>query len=306
MKNKKYPVAFLFLLILLISACTPKNLETMPENMNQPRVLNVMTHDSFAVSESLIDHFETENNVKINFLLSGDTGAALNRAILTKESPQADIFFGVDNTFISRALEEEKRRMRFQFISVLAHELKSPINAVDGYLDILQHRPQLVASKRGQQIFGRCRTRIEGMRQLILDLLDLTRIESGEKKRTLATIDVAELSREIVESFQNEAQAQKTTIALSAPQPARMLADRSEIELILPGAEIPFSNLAQIRNHARDGVDHRVLALLRLERDHLALRGARRGERKGVVQWAGKVLQQLAKVLLEMVSRCMV
>ncbi len=45
--------------------------------------------------------------MEINFLLSGDTGAALNRAILTKDSPQADVFFGVDNTFLTRALEEE-------------------------------------------------------------------------------------------------------------------------------------------------------------------------------------------------------
>jgi len=74
---------------------------------NQPGVLNIMTHDSFAVSENLITDFEKENNVEINFLLSGDTGAALNRAILTKESPQADVFFGVDNTFLSRALDEE-------------------------------------------------------------------------------------------------------------------------------------------------------------------------------------------------------
>ena len=40
----------------------------------------------------------------------------------------------------ARALADEKRKLRFQFISVLAHELKAPINAVEGYLHILADR----------------------------------------------------------------------------------------------------------------------------------------------------------------------
>ncbi len=72
-----------------------------------PAELVVMTHDSFAISEELVAQFETEHNAKLTFLPSGDTGSALNRAILTKESPTADVFYGVDNTFLSRALEED-------------------------------------------------------------------------------------------------------------------------------------------------------------------------------------------------------
>jgi thiamine transport system substrate-binding protein len=65
-----------------------------------------MTHDSFSASEDVIAHFEAENNVKVKFLSSGDTGTALNKAILSKDNPLADVFYGVDNTFLSRALEE--------------------------------------------------------------------------------------------------------------------------------------------------------------------------------------------------------
>ena len=62
-----------------------------------------MTHDSFAVSEEVVQVFEQENGVKVTFLASGDTGAALNKAILTRDAPLADVFYGVDNTFLSRA-----------------------------------------------------------------------------------------------------------------------------------------------------------------------------------------------------------
>lgn len=82
---------------LLLFACTPKPAGPVP--------LTIMTHDSFAVSEDVVAKFEQANNVKLTFLPSGDAGAALNKAILSKDTPLADVFFGVDNTFLSRALD---------------------------------------------------------------------------------------------------------------------------------------------------------------------------------------------------------
>jgi thiamine transport system substrate-binding protein len=72
----------------------------------QPRTLRVMTHDSFAMSENVLATFEKENGVKVQFIKSGDVGTALNKAILSKDNPLADVFYGVDNTFLSRALSE--------------------------------------------------------------------------------------------------------------------------------------------------------------------------------------------------------
>ncbi|MCU0490608.1 MAG: thiamine ABC transporter substrate-binding protein [Chloroflexaceae bacterium] len=66
--------------------------------------LVVMSHDSFNVSDEVVQAFETANGVELEFLKAGDTGSALNRAILSKNAPLADVFFGVDNTFLSRAL----------------------------------------------------------------------------------------------------------------------------------------------------------------------------------------------------------
>ncbi|MDK1079956.1 MAG: thiamine ABC transporter substrate-binding protein [Anaerolineae bacterium] len=93
---KQYVILFMSF-ILTVGACAPKG----------PVTLTVMTHDSFAVSEEVVRSFEQANNIKVTFLASGDTGAALNKAILTKDAPLADLFFGVDNTFMSRALEAE-------------------------------------------------------------------------------------------------------------------------------------------------------------------------------------------------------
>ncbi len=66
--------------------------------------LVIMTHDSFSVSEAVIAEFERATGARVEILPSGDTGSALNKAILSKDAPLADVFFGVDNTFMSRAL----------------------------------------------------------------------------------------------------------------------------------------------------------------------------------------------------------
>lgn len=78
---------------------------TTPADAAGPLVL--MTHDSFAVSDEVMAEFQTEHGVTVQVLKAGDAGSMVNQAILTREAPLADVLFGVDNTFLSRALEAE-------------------------------------------------------------------------------------------------------------------------------------------------------------------------------------------------------
>jgi thiamine transport system substrate-binding protein len=87
-------------LALLLAGCRPAG-------RAEPHTVTLMTHDSFAVSEDVLRQFEDSSGAKVVVLESGDTGAALNKAILTKQAPLADVFYGVDNTFLTRALREE-------------------------------------------------------------------------------------------------------------------------------------------------------------------------------------------------------
>jgi thiamine transport system substrate-binding protein len=100
---KRIPI-LLFTFCLLLSACAP---QAAPVQSAEPQTLTVMTHDSFSVSEEVVKSFEEANNAKVTFLQSGDAGSVLNKAILTKDAPLVDVLFGVDNTFLSRALEAE-------------------------------------------------------------------------------------------------------------------------------------------------------------------------------------------------------
>jgi thiamine transport system substrate-binding protein len=105
----KFRIFCLLSIIVMISAACSAGIssERQTTQLEEPRTLSVMTHDSFAISEDVIDSFQNLHNVEIKFLASGDTGSAVNKAALSKSAPLADIFYGVDNTFLSRALEED-------------------------------------------------------------------------------------------------------------------------------------------------------------------------------------------------------
>jgi thiamine transport system substrate-binding protein len=69
--------------------------------------ITLVTHDSFSASRSVLRQFTKRTGVTVEVLPSGDAGAAVNQAILTKNNPLGDVFFGVDNTLLSRALAED-------------------------------------------------------------------------------------------------------------------------------------------------------------------------------------------------------
>lgn len=133
----------------------------------------------------------------------------------------------------ARRLADDKRQVRFQFISVLGHELKAPLAAVEGFLQILKDGtagsdPAVVA-----RIVDRALARTEGMRKLIVDLLNLTRIESGRKRRELGPADLREAAAEAIETAMPAAAPRGITITLHAPDNAALVADRGELDIIL-------------------------------------------------------------------------
>jgi thiamine transport system substrate-binding protein len=105
----KTMLPLIIMIILFVTACNiiRAPVDTIESSNLEQRELTVMTHDSFAVSEDVVNSFEDENALKVKFIKSGDTGTALNKAILSKGNPIADVFYGVDNTFLSRALDED-------------------------------------------------------------------------------------------------------------------------------------------------------------------------------------------------------
>ncbi|MEV6316432.1 thiamine ABC transporter substrate-binding protein [Streptomyces sp. NPDC051776] len=69
------------------------------------KTVTLVTHDSFQASPGVLKQFTKETGYKVEVLRGGDAGSAVNQAVLSKDNPQGDVFFGVDNTLLSRALD---------------------------------------------------------------------------------------------------------------------------------------------------------------------------------------------------------
>ncbi|MFF3741752.1 thiamine ABC transporter substrate binding subunit [Streptomyces sp. NPDC002566] len=71
------------------------------------KTVTLVSHSSWSVSKKVLADFEKRSGYKVRVLEDGDAGQAVNKAILTKDNPQGDVFFGVDNTLLSRALDND-------------------------------------------------------------------------------------------------------------------------------------------------------------------------------------------------------
>lgn len=91
-------VGVALLMVFALAACGEE------EDLDSELV--IMSHDSFNIGEDVLAAFEAANDATVVLLPAGDTGFALNRAILEKGNPSADLFYGVDNTYLGRALDE--------------------------------------------------------------------------------------------------------------------------------------------------------------------------------------------------------
>ncbi len=135
-------------------------------------------------------------------------------------------------TRLTRKLTEEKNKIRFQFLSVVAHELKAPIAAISGYLKLMKERAAGNNIEDYDRIIERSLIRIDGMDKLIFDLLDLTRIESGEKKRNLEDIDIVKILKSVIDNQKNKAQEKNIDVIMNVPDTVIYKADAVEIEMI--------------------------------------------------------------------------
>jgi len=133
---------------------------------------------------------------------------------------------------MTKKLSKEGKEVRFQFLSVLSHELKSPLNAIEGYLKIMQERQAGNDIKDYDQVINRSLERIKGMRTLIMDLLDLTKIQFEKKEEKFERVHLNQLMQTAIENINPYAIQKDVSIDFSAEKDIYMDADPGDIEIV--------------------------------------------------------------------------
>jgi len=133
---------------------------------------------------------------------------------------------------MTATLKDTGKQIRFQFLSVLSHELKAPLNAIEGYLKMAKERQLGEKIEDYDTIFDRSLDRVHGMRTLILDLLDLTKVESGKGQRNIVDIDLVQAIRVAMDAIQPYSIQRDIRINLHCPEHLMIKADANEMDII--------------------------------------------------------------------------
>ncbi|HOI87735.1 MAG TPA: HAMP domain-containing sensor histidine kinase, partial [Lentimicrobium sp.] len=134
---------------------------------------------------------------------------------------------------MTQKMNKEGKLIRFQFLRVLSHELKAPINAIEGYLKIMHEKQFGDKIDSYTEMIDRSLERINGMRGLIMDLLDLTKIESGKPVQNLEKVDLTKIAGISIDTNRPYAIQKDVDVYLNTREPVFMEADPKEIEIIL-------------------------------------------------------------------------
>jgi two-component system sensor histidine kinase/response regulator len=133
---------------------------------------------------------------------------------------------------ITHKLKQDGKKIRYQFLSVLSHELKAPLNALEGYLRMMQEKQ--IGDKIDDYVvpIDRSLQRIQGMRNLIMDLLDFTKIRLERKEEKIQEVDLAQVASNAIVTVQPYAIQMDVAIDLNVRSEVVMMADPGDMEII--------------------------------------------------------------------------
>jgi hypothetical protein len=133
---------------------------------------------------------------------------------------------------VTDKLKTEGKKVRYQFLSVLSHELKAPLNALEGYLRMMQEKQAGDRIEDYADHIDRSLQRIQGMRNLIMDLLDFTKIRLERKEEKIQEVDLAEVAKGAIVTVQPYAIQMEVTVGLDVRNDSTIMADPEDMEII--------------------------------------------------------------------------
>jgi NtrC-family two-component system sensor histidine kinase KinB len=125
-------------------------------------------------------------------------------------------------------------RLKSDFINVASHELRTPLTSLEMGVNLLLEGTAGKLSSAQQEVLEMCRDDTSRLDKLVKDLLDLSKIESGEAAPQLTAVRPAELVTGAVEPLRRQVEAKGLTLRVLAPQDLPQIAvDRGQIERVI-------------------------------------------------------------------------
>ncbi|MBU0763106.1 MAG: PAS domain-containing sensor histidine kinase, partial [Candidatus Altiarchaeota archaeon] len=136
---------------------------------------------------------------------------------------------------IKSANEELKKldRMKNEFLAISSHELKTPISIINGYADIIHSEVLGSLTQEQKKRVKRIKENSEHLNTLVTNILDLTRMESGDLKLHKKSISISSLIRKTVDDMSHMAAKKNVKIIAKIIVDTRIFADQLRVKQIL-------------------------------------------------------------------------
>ncbi len=148
---------------------------------------------------------------------------------------------------------KELDEMKTSFVNLVSHELRSPLGAVKLQLSVIKDGVAGELNDKQQHLISRAQLKLEGLLALINDLLDVAKMEAGQRHLEHTPLHLEEVLAEVAELLKAKAQEQKIALVLSvSPSLPAICADRRGMEEI-------FTNLvSNAINYSPDGGEVKI------------------------------------------------
>ena len=128
----------------------------------------------------------------------------------------------------------EVDRLKTEFVGIVSHELRSPIAAVESGLSALKALSATASEQERAELLAIADRGVKRLGHLVDDLLDISRIESGQLKLELEEVDAAELVRRVIDAYASRYSSKGVELGLEHEDGAcRILCDGRRIEQVL-------------------------------------------------------------------------
>ncbi|WP_455389162.1 GAF domain-containing sensor histidine kinase, partial [Petrachloros mirabilis] len=200
----------------------------------QNRIIGSLTVDR------LQDNALNEEDLDVMVTVANQLAIALQHAAAYQEIEELNL--GLERKVHERTAQleaaneqlQELNQLKSNFVSVVSHELRTPMTSIKAYLDNMLDGMTGPLNEKQCQYLSRMRINIDRLTRMIIDLLDLTKIESGRVEMRMQPISIAEFINETIESIR-PLTAEKS-ILLEAQVPTvlpRIQGDRDKLAQIL-------------------------------------------------------------------------
>src|SRR5215213_6969598 len=179
-------------------------------------------------------HFETtrratEQELRLMDLLARQSADYLERRLVEKER---ELLLSREHEL--RQTAEEANRLKDEFLAIMSHELRNPLNVILGYAELLLRTDEIRSSASLKRMSEAVKRNAVAQSKLIRDLLDLSRLRSGKLELNRETVSPVASIENAIETVRNDAESKQISITVTTPDEAVFVqADPVRLEQII-------------------------------------------------------------------------